>query len=210
MKTADFIKRVRFDFNDMDADRVEDPIIINYLNEAVQEIYKLNPSRFLKTVEVKLEDGDLQTPCCCDLLYSVDALIDENGIKVGEVRAIDQRANVAFGKRQCTTKSPYARSYNKIANSDNQFIVDPPVSPNETIHARLTCAVLPVPLGVNDIFPAEITAYYAALVDYVLYRLFGAETESVSSQNKSMAFYKSFTENVLNEEKIRQGFIQKT
>lgn len=210
MKTADFITRVRFDFNDMDADRVEDAIIINYLNEAIRETYKLNPNKFLRTVDVKLQEGDLQTPCCCDLLRSVDALVDENGVKVGEIRAIDQRASTAFGKRQCARKSPYARSYHKVANSDNQFVVDPPLSPNDNLHARLTCAVLPKPLGANDSFPAEITAYYAALVDYVLYRLFGAETESATSQNKSVAFHKSFMENVLNEEKIRQGFIQKT
>lgn len=209
MNTADFIARVRFDFNDIDSDRIEDPLIIDYLNEAVSELAKLNPSLFLKTVVAELDDSDLQQPCCCDLLYSVDALTDAHGNFIAEFREVDNQASGAFGKKNCTARSSQNRSYSRVAGTDNQFTVQPPISPNEKAYARLTCAVFPEPLTEGDELDSRLTEYYAHLVDYVLYRLFGAETESATSQQKSAYHYKQFLDGILLKEKIRQSVIQK-
>lgn len=57
MQLADFITRVRYDYNDIDADRIDDPLIIDYLQEGVSELFRLNPSQFLKTVVTKLDDS---------------------------------------------------------------------------------------------------------------------------------------------------------
>ena len=104
MNTADFILRVRFDYNDIDSDRIEDPLIIDYLNEALDEMFKLNPSKFIKTVVAKLDDSDLQQPCCCDLLYSVDAITDAHGNFIAELKEVDNEAASAFGKRNCPNR----------------------------------------------------------------------------------------------------------
>ncbi|OOF53878.1 phage adaptor protein [Rodentibacter genomosp. 2] len=206
MKTADFILRVRFDYNDVDADRIEDPLILDYLNEAMAEMFKLNPSRFIKTVVAKLDDSDLQQPCCCDLLYSVDAITDAHGNFIAELKEVDDAAQTAFGKRNCSNRKTDARSYSKVANTDNQFTVKPPVSPNETVYARMTCAVKPTQIKAGDELDEIVTENYAALVDYVLYRLFGAETESMSSQQKSALHYKQFVNGVMMAEKVRRSF----
>ncbi|VTU08529.1 Uncharacterised protein [Actinobacillus indolicus] len=95
MKTADFILRVRFDYNDIDADRIEDPLIIDYLNEAVDELFKLNPAKFIKPVVTRLDDSDLQQPCCCDLLYSVDAITDAHGNFIADFKEVDDEAQTA-------------------------------------------------------------------------------------------------------------------
>lgn len=211
MNTADFIIRVRLDYNDMDADRIEDAVIVDYLQEGVAELFKLNPNGFLKTVVAKLQDGDLQQPCCCDLLYSVDAITDAHGNKIAEFKEVDDSAAMAFGKRNCTPKASQNRSFSKVANSDNQFTVKPPISPNDNLYARLTCAVMPKMQNEDENKPLDpaITQHYAALVDYVLYRLFGAETESATSQQKSAFHYKQFLDSILLKEQIRQGFIRK-
>ncbi|MDC2824606.1 hypothetical protein PHA51_00945 [Rodentibacter pneumotropicus] len=206
MKTADFILRVRFDYNDVDADRIEDPLILDYLNEAMAEMFKLNPSRFIKTVVAKLDDSDLQQPCCCDLLYSVDAITDAHGNFIAALKDVDEAAQTAFGKRNCSNRKTDARSYSKVANTDNQFTVKPPISPNETAYARMTCAVKPTQIKAGDDLDEIVTENYAALVDYVLYRLFGAETESMSSQQKSALHYKQFVNSVMMAEKVRQSF----
>lgn len=206
MKAADFILRVRFDYNDVDADRIEDPLILDYLNEAIAEIFKLNPARFIKTVVAKLDDSDLQQPCCCDLLYSVDAITDAHGNFIAELKEVDDAAQSAFGKRNCSNRKTHARSYSKVANTDNQFTLKPPVSPNETVYARMTCAVKPTPIKAGDELDEIVTENYAALVDYVLYRLFSAETESATSQQKSSYHYKQFLDNVLLKEQIRVAF----
>lgn len=207
MTLADFILRVRFDYNDLDSDRVEDPFIIDYLNEGVAEIFRLNPNKFLKTVVAKLDDSDLQQPCCCDLLYSVDAITDAHGNFIAELKEVDNAAATAFGKKNCTARKSDSRSYSKVANSDNQFTVKPPVSPNETVYARLTCAVKPTVCENGELDPA-IVENYASLVDYVLYRLFSAETESLTSQNNATHHYKQFVDGVLLKEQVRQAFIR--
>lgn len=208
MNTADFILRVRLDYNDVDADRIEDPLIIDYLNEGMDELFKLNPARFVKTVVAKLDDSDLQQPCCCDLLYSVDAITDPHGNFIAEMKEVEEAAQSAFGKRNCVGRKTDARSYSKIANTDNQFTIKPPISPNETVYARMTCAVKPEKIKLGQEFDETVTENYANLVDYVLYRLFGAETESATSQQKSQFYYKQFLDRTLLHEQVRQGVIR--
>lgn len=197
MNLQDFIVRVRYDYNDIDADRIDDPLIIDYLNEGVAEMFKLNPNKFLKTVVAKLDDSDLQQPCCCDLLLSVDAITDAHGNFIAEMKEVDNDAQSAFGKCNCSSRKTDSRSYSKVANTDNQFTVKPPVSPNETVYARMTCAVKPKPVSLEGELDEAITENYANLVDYVLYRLFGAETESATSQQKAAMYYKQFLNSLL-------------
>lgn len=206
MNVADFILRVRLDYNDIDSDRVEDALILDYLNEAQTELYALNPSAYIKTVVAKLDESDLQQPCCCDLLFSVDAVTDAHGNFKAEVKEVDNSASGAFGKKNCKSRKSDSRSYAKIPNTDNQFTVQPPVNPNENVYMRLTCAVKPEPFDENS----EIDeTHYSALLDYVLYRLFGAETESVTSQQKSAFHFKQFQGNVIAKEQIRRSVEKK-
>ncbi|MGX2951086.1 hypothetical protein ACWIUA_09335 [Ursidibacter sp. B-7004-1] len=109
--------------------------------------------------------------------------------------------------KNCKRKNSQTRSYSKVPNTDNQFTVKPPVSPNETVYARMTCAVLPK-IDENAPLDDAIVENYASLVDYVLYRLFGAETESATSQNKSAFHYKQFVDGIMLKEQVRQGFIR--
>ena len=209
MQAKDFIVRVRYDYNDIDADRIEDPLIIDYLNEGVAEMFKLNPNKFLKTVVAKLDDSDLQQPCCCDLLLSVDAITDAHGNFIAEMKEVDNEAQSAFGKKNCISRKTDSRSYSKVANTDNQFTVKPPVSPNETVYARMTCAVKPKPVTLEGELNESITENYANLVDYVLYRLFGAETESTTSQQKAAMYYNQFLDRTLLQEQVRAAFTKK-
>ncbi|MDH2927903.1 DUF6682 family protein [Lonepinella koalarum] len=208
MNIADFILRVRFDYNDIDADRIEDPLIVDYLNEAVAEMFKLNPAKFIKTVVTRLDESDLQQPCCCDLLYSVDAITDAHGNFIAELKEVDDTAQTAFGKRNCANRQSDTRSYSKVNGTDNQFSVKPPVSPDENIYARMTCAVKPDKVKLGDTLDENITENYANLVDYVLYRLFAMETESATSQQKSAQYYKQFLDRTLLQEQVRVAFTQ--
>ncbi len=206
MNMADFILRVRFDYNDIDADRIEDPLIVDYLNEGLSEMFKLNPNKFIKTVVAKLDDSDLQQPCCCDLLYSVDAITDAHGNFIAELKEVDDTAQTAFGKRNCASRETDTRSYSKVSGTDNQFTVKPPVSPNDNVYARMTCAVKPDKVKLGEELDESVTENYANLVDYVLYCLFGSETESATSQQKSAQYYKQFLDRTLLHEQIRVAF----
>lgn len=205
MNVADFILRVRYDYNDVDADRIDDALILDYLNEAQTELYALNPRAFVKSVVAKLNESDLQTPCCCDILYSVDAVTDAHGNYKAEVKETNSEASGAFGKKNCKRKSD-SRSYSRVKDSDNQFTVQPPVNPSENVYMRLTCAVKPEPFDENSDIDET---HYAALLNYVLYRLFLAETESVTSQQKATMYFNQFQNSVMLKEQIRRQALLK-
>ena len=73
----------------------------------------------------------------------------------------------------------------------------------------MTCAVKPKKVEAGDELDETITENYANLVDYVLYRLFGAETESATSQQKSAGYYKQFLDRTLLQEQVRVAFTRK-
>lgn len=206
MNTADLILRIRYDYNDIDSDRVEDALIVDYINEALDEIYKLNPELFIKTVVAKLDESDLQQPCCCDLLHSIEAITDSHGNFIAKFKEIDDSASVAFGKKHCTPRDSETRSYNRVNGTDNQFTVKPPVKPDEEVWVRMTCSVKPKPIDLGEELGEAVANNYANIIDYTLFRLFDAETESTTSQAKAMEHYKLFTERVILNQKIKDSF----
>ena len=73
----------------------------------------------------------------------------------------------------------------------------------------MTCAVKPKSVTLEGELDESITENYANLVDYVLYRLFGAETESTTSQQKAAMYYKQFLDRTLLQEQVRAAFTKK-
>lgn len=199
MKLSDLLARIRIDISDRDKDRFEDEILTDYVNEALGEIFSLSPNAFQKTIIAKLSEGDIQQPCCCDKLYSVDAITDAHGNKVSEIRKSDGRATIAFGKRNCISKqnSSGPTSYTLEAGS-NKFTVEPPVKPGQDIYARLTCAIKPceIPFDLEAELPWYASDKYSSIIDYVVYRALGTEHESQTSRATSEARRRAFIENL--------------
>lgn len=200
MKLGDLIARIRIDINDRDEDRFESEILVDYVNEALDELYQLSPSIFQKTVVAKLSEGDFQQPCCCDKLYSVDAITDAHGNKISEIRQSDGSATIAFNKKNCVSKSLDAKpsSYTLVPNSENQFTVEPQVRPGQEVYARLTCAIRPceLPFDLEAELPWYVSAKYSSIIDYVVYRALGTEHESQTSRAISEARRRAFLENL--------------
>lgn len=199
MTLGDLIARIRIDINDRDKDRFEDEIINDYVNEALEELFQLSPGTFQKTVVAKLVDGDVQQPCCCDRLYSVDAITDAHGNKISEIRQSDGKATIAFGKRNCSDSSnSVPTSYILEPNSSNKFIVEPPVKPGQDVYVRITCAIRPceISFDLDAELPWYVSEKYSSIIDFVIYRALGTETESQLSRAKSEAHRRAFIENL--------------
>lgn len=200
MKLGDLLARIRIDINDRDKDRFEDEILTDYVNEALEEIFQLSPSTFQKTIVAKLTEGDLQQPCCCDRLYSVDAITDAHGNKISEIRQSDGQATIAFGKKNCVSSKPDSKptSYTLEPGSDNKFTVEPPVKPGQDIYARLTCAIRPCEIGfdLEAELPWHASQKYSSIIDYVVYRALGTEHESQTSRAISESRRRAFIENL--------------
>ena len=208
MTLADFLMRVRLDANDIDADRWDDAHIIDMLNEAYCEVFNMRPDLFQKTVVAQLEEGEVQQPCCCDKLKSVDAVTDRNGVKIADIRANDVPASRALGRARCQPSSPYPSGFAIEDDAAARFTVSPAVKPGQVVFVRLTCAVKPEPYPFDkaakmDYFGCE---YYGALVDYVLFRLFATETESVTSVQRMQAHRQMFYERLGLHDKVRRVY----
>lgn len=200
MKLKDVLARIRIDINDRDKDRFEDAILTDYVNEALEELFQLTPLLFAKTMVVKLTEGEIQQPCGCDKLLSVDALTDAHGNTVSELRATNTAATVAFGKKNCATGSATDRptSYNMLPNSENKFSVSPPLKPGADAWARVTCAIRPCEIlpDLEADVPWYVSQKYSSIIDYVVYRALGTEHESQTSRALSDARRRAFLENL--------------
>lgn len=200
MKLKDILARIRIDINDRDEDRFENAILTDYINEALDELFQLVPSLFAKTMVVKLSEGEIQQPCCCDKLLSVDALTDAHGNTVSELRATSTAAATAFGKKNCGTglATDKPTSYNMLPNSENKFTVSPPLKPGADAWARVTCAIRPCEITTDleaDV-PWYVSQKYSSIIDYVVYRALGTEHESQTSRAISEARRRAFLENI--------------
>ena len=200
MKLKDVLARIRIDINDRDKDRFEDAILTDYINEALEELFQLVPSLFAKTMVVKLTEGEIQQPCCCDKLLSVDALTDAHGNTTSELRETNTAATVAFGKKNCGAGSATDRptSYNMLPNSENKFSVSPPLKPGADAWARVTCAIRPCEIlpDLEADVPWCVSQKYSSIIDYVVYRALGTEHESQTSRAISEARRRVFLENL--------------
>lgn len=209
MKIADVLTRVRIDVNDLDSDRWEDSYIIDILNEAYCEIHNIRPDLFQEIIVLKLEEGEWQTPCCCSKIHSIDGISDRNGIKIDEIRAIDKKASIAFGKKRKCQSRPYPSEYG-IENG--KFWVNPPVKPNQDIYVRALCSVPPKSLPYNPAQELDKTGceYYGAILDFICFRLLGTETESNTSIQKSQLHHKLFYEKLGIHQNIKKQYEKKS
>ena len=200
MKLKDVLARIRIDINDRDKDRFEDEILVDYINESLEELFQLVPALFEKTMVVKLSEGELQQPCCCDKILSVDALTDAHGNTIEELRKTNTAAATAFGKNNCGTGSATdkPKSFNLLPNSENKFEVHPPLKPGVDAWARLTCAIRPceIPFDLEADVPWYVSQKYSSIIDYVVYRALGTEHESQTSRAISEARRRAFLENL--------------
>ncbi|QEY24786.1 phage adaptor protein [Neisseria animalis] len=209
MKLADLIARIRLDVNDIDRERWEDVHIVDMVNEAYCEVFNLRPDLFEKRVIAKLDEGEMQQVCCCSQIKSVEALTDANGVKIADWREVDDSATKAFGRSRCGVLPDLPTGY-KLEHESNRFTVSPPVRPGQTVFVSLVCSVRPEKLGfdVNQALDHFGCAYYGALVDYVLFRLFGTETESAVSAQRSAGHYRMFYDRLSLHEKKRKQYRQ--
>lgn len=208
MNVADIITRIRLDVNDLDADRWENAHLVDILNEAQCEMYNIRPDLFQEIVVAQLDEGEWQQPCCCGAIAKLDGIADVNGVKIDDIRAVEQAASVAFGKRRKCGHAPYPSEYGLERSGGSRFWVNPPVRPDQTVFVRIVCAVKPEPLGFDLSAPLGKVGceYYGALIDFALFRLLGTETESLTSREKSAFHRAAFYEKLGLHSKIKRDF----
>lgn len=207
MKLADVLARVRLDVNDVHSERYLDAHLVDLVNEAYCEMFNVRPDLFQKKVVARLEAGEVQEVCCCAKIRAVEALTDANGVKVAQWREVDEGASAALGRKRGCAVGGYPTAYS-LEEGSNRFTVSPPVKPGAAVFARLVCEVRPEHYGfdLNQTLDNTGCEYYGALVDYVLFRLYGTETESATSAAQSQWHYRLFYERLNLHKKAKEAF----
>jgi len=156
MKIKDWILQVRHRMGDLDKDFYEcDEQLIHYFNEALCLIYKAIPARFANVYNFELQSGDLQKLGEHCKFLSADAMTNDQGAFLHDLRLINERLSARWNGR-CCSNGQGIRAYFPDQYVKNAFYIKPPVPTNGTHWARVkaTCNPNPLPLD-NDDFEIE-------------------------------------------------------
>lgn len=119
------------------------PRLLEFWNEGVCLIAEQRPDLFTQAMVIKLDPGTIQELDCCRAVGKVFGQSDERGNLLKHVTA----ASAALADRwigttfSCPPKGPYRiRSITRSGQAKGQFIVEPPVPPNEKVYLLTNCS----------------------------------------------------------------------
>lgn len=203
--------------------------LISHINEGLCRVQALRPDAFSTTSEIVLKPGALQTlPPVFVSLSSVESSVKADGSET-PVQQVDDRFSKIFAKKRCLTRdrrcedpranagqdpcASYAvKSFVKNPLDEKTFRVEPPVPPGCSPRVVVTAVKRPPRYCAADEGKClEVDCEYeAAIVEWVLYRAFGIDTESAVATRISMEHLKSFNTlmatDYLMEQRYGSGF----
>jgi len=182
------------DLNDSDGKSWSETDYIEYLNAGICLAASLNPKRFARPVDVKLQPG-AQQPTGCDFLTAIVGVVSSTGaVTQISKRAVDSAAAAAFS-RVPVPATGYFPSSAQISTDDREsFYVDPPVPDGANITVRVQCAS-PISFRLSDADKAMDTwacSQYEIAREWAMYRALSSERESVNGANSANAHRQTF------------------
>lgn len=185
MKVKSLITEIRYQLSDLRKQGYPDDLLIEFINDGLCFIQSLRPEDFTKSVVYKAKCGSLQcVNDCCERLVSVDAISDCCGNTIDFIKKGNVEQAMSFDK---STPGGPARIYSMKKAGKNEFIVHPPIKPNEEVYFRVTCTGSPDAIDIDGDVPG--CANHEALLRYVWYRAYAIETESATSMALSDRHY---------------------
>ncbi len=170
--------------------------LLAYLNDALCVLFLARPDDFIETAEITLSQGSRQTlPDGVKLIYRIDGTLDANGAMIGEQPSkTNDRVARWFAARRCSAGVVagasgsgvyFVSDYTIDGRDASTFIVNPPVPPGENpvILARVVRSPAPMKSGADDL-PVDC-CLAPALLEWMLYRAYSVDDESVSSPTRA-------------------------
>lgn len=176
--------------------------LLDYYNEAVQQLVANRPDTMAKTVELTLSPGSLQTlPEPYTGLVKIELNVNGAGAEAEQILPADEYFSKVLGSKTCfakkcvTAQGDYAvRGFTKSAFTDMEFTVSPPVPPGTA--PRVKAVVLTGATKVCASETSECVAfnpiYAAAVTEWMLYRAWGSDAEIVGGANAAAIHFRAF------------------
>lgn len=194
--------------------------LLDYYNEAVCQIYNFRPDLFAESSTLTLAPGSKQTlPDGIGNLLSIDSNLGEDGDLDEDTpltMSSGDMVKALRGKPTCveaTTCEPFKiRGYRK-SKVPNVFFVEPPVPEGETVEVDVTVAVGPMQVCGGDITnETQLDCRLdPAIVDWILFRAMGRDTESQflyqAARRHQAAFYDAINGGYLAQSRMQSGYM---
>lgn len=185
MKASDVFLRVKDILQDADAVYWPDAELLRWLNDGRLDAYKLRPDLYEQTEEMSLVEGFRQTlPSGSRWLFGVTR----------NVSSSRQRAITVTDAQELGRLRPNWRSLSKVAEirhylydvrDPSHFDVYPPAKPD--VKVEISYAKLPEVVTNTDTELTQEGEFSTALVDYVAYRCFLKEADTVPAFHQRAA-----------------------
>jgi len=196
MKVSDVISRARYLLNDTDPSlrRWDDGELVLWCDDAQRAVAVARPDSSPSQRVVDLAAGSKQsTPADCFLLMDVIRNVASDGVTPGRaVRAIDREAIDQFDPSWHTgTPKTEVRHFIYDDRNPTVFFVYPPAAAGTKVEILLSQR----PASITDI-NGDITLadqYVDAILDWVMYRAYGKDTEFTSNPAMQAAYLQAFS-----------------
>ncbi|WP_346779496.1 DUF6682 family protein [Burkholderia sp. Ac-20345] len=172
--------------------------LVEYANDAAIQITQWRVSEFSKPHTIDLVAGARQTlPADALAFYRVAGTVDRYGRTIGQPSATDVAATrIAanwFESLACrrSTGDYVVRSFSFDSDDQTSFYVDPPVPPGKKVQAVVVYASVPDRAEVDGALSVP-PIYHNAVIEWMLYRAYGKDTESATDAMRSTEHHTTF------------------
>jgi hypothetical protein len=191
---ADIITTARTLYNDADSVlyRKPDSELLGYINEGMQEISALNAALFTTIGDLLCTPGEVEqavTFADAQALVKVLRIHGGNALTMFDMDAMD-----AFAPAWATDTAGPAVQWSRLPGDPLRFFIYPK-APVTAQTLDIAYVRNPTTLALADTITEVPSAFFPALVDYVVYRCESADDEHANS-GRAAAHYKIFTATV--------------
>lgn len=195
MKVSDVISRARYLLNDTDPSlrRWEDEELILWTDDAQRAVAVARPDSSPSQRVVTLAAGTKQdTPADCFKLMDVVRNVASDGVTPGRaIRLIEREVLDQFDPSwHAGTKKSEVRHFTVDDRAPNTYFVYPPALAGTKIEVLLSQKPATVDALTDDLALADM--YFDPMVDWVMYRAYGKDTEFTSNPAQQAMYLSSF------------------
>lgn len=192
MQASELIDAAAKELNDVNHDTWSEVSLIGFLNAGQREVVKVRPSACSVVEEVELIAGTLQyIPATYHALMAVIRNTDGGGDPGEAITKVDKESldlsNLLWHSDAVSTSVEH---YAYDVEKPDVYFVTPPAD----FGIFIECAFYIHPVDVGSAFDEiGLEAIYAnAILQWMLYRAYSVETDSMSSQQSSQSNYSAF------------------
>lgn len=174
--------------------RIGASVWIRYLNAGIRALILVRPDAGAVTESILLVQGIKQTiPTAALRLLDITRNMGTDGLTAGKIITPSKRAHINYSNLlwPADTGETYVENFSYDSNTPRIYYVTPPVHATTDVYVEVSTSQLPTTLtAVGDTMSVS-DLFFEPLVQYMLYKAFSADDESVEFE-KAQIYLNNF------------------